>query len=199
MGIRTILTVLAILAWVTLPAHAETSQALQDPAPPASETPPAAEEPTVSEASAGDPETAETDSEEGNAALELEAILAEIAESDDYAESSNCLRMRAYRSVEILDDRHLLFIGKRKMWVNELRNRCASLRPDQILMFERRGSKICETDRVSGRDRHHMPGNFYGSCLLGRFAEIDEQQALALRDAISQARETKHRKEKSES
>ena len=58
-----------------------------------------------------DTQAGDEEAEEGSGTLELDAILAEIAESDDYAESSNCLRMRAYKSVEILDDRHLLFIG----------------------------------------------------------------------------------------
>ena len=126
-------------------------------------------------------------------ALDIETILSEIAKPDDYRESSNCLRVREYRTVEILDERHLLFRGKNKMWLSGLRHRCPSLRPNQILVFERQGATLCDTDKVSGRDRS-MPGIWRGSCLLGRFSEIDEQQAFALKEAIAQAGQTRRRK-----
>ena len=133
------------------------------------------------------------DQAEEQPALDIDTIFSENAGPDDYRESRNCLRVREYRSVEILDARHLLFIGRNKMWLNELRHRCPSLRPNQILVFERQGVTLCDTNRVSGRDRH-LPGIWRGSCLLGRFSVIDEQQALALKDAIAQAGQTRRKK-----
>jgi hypothetical protein len=125
--------------------------------------------------------------------LDVATILSELVDESEYSETKSCVSVRDYDSVRILDESHLLFEGDRRIWLNRLRHRCASLRNDPLLVFERRGSKICDSDRVSGRDRRDT-AMWYGSCLLGRFEQIDEQQAKALKDAIDQARRAKHGK-----
>ena len=116
----------------------------------------------------------------------LETILTETLPESAYRDTTRCLWANAYRSVEVLSDRYLIFQGKRdRVWINRLRNRCRGLRNDQILVFKRYGTRLCDTDQVSGSSRGF---GISASCMLGEFEEIDEQRANALKEAFRQAR-----------
>ncbi len=116
----------------------------------------------------------------------IEAILTETLPESEYRDTTRCLWANAYRSVEVLSDRYLIFQGNHdRVWINRLRNRCHGLRKDQTLIIERFGMRLCSTDQVSGSSRGF---GITSRCMLGEFEEIDEQRANALKEAFRQAR-----------
>lgn len=65
---------------------------------------------------------------------EIEAVIASILseplDPEIYGETKRCLADQEYRNFRVLDDRRLLFEGRRdKLWLNTLRMRCPDLRP----------------------------------------------------------------------
>ena len=116
----------------------------------------------------------------------LEAILTETLPESDYREMTRCLSTHAYRNVEILSDRYLLFKGTHdRVWVNRLRQRCSGLRRNVVLQFRLSGSNICANDLVSVWNP--LFRSIGASCALGQFEEIDEQRAVALQKAFRAA------------
>lgn len=99
--------------------------------------------------------------------------------------TENCLSTTLYGSVEVLDETRLLFRGRGgKMWVNELRTPCRSLRRDDTLMFELHSSSACAMDRVSVVD-HVLGWSRAGpTCTLGKFRAIPADQAAMITDLL---------------
>jgi hypothetical protein len=121
--------------------------------------------------------------------MEVERILTETSE---YGEAKRCLRSHEYRNFEILDDRRIIFSGRRdKLWLNQLRSSCPGLRTGHALKFVNLsgGSQICDLDSFEVVDFFYYPRFqrwpwqwFNGvRCALGKFEPITEQQAAALK------------------
>ena len=128
------------------------------------------------------------------APLDIETILLETPTAEDYGEIDSCLYRRKYDHVEMLDDWHMLFEGRNRVWLNRLRGRCG-IRDDAILVIEQYSSSTCRSDRVTGHSRG-SPSMIHGSCVLGDFQEIDPQQALALKESIKLAKQTRRQQAK---
>lgn len=126
--------------------------------------------------------------------LDVETILLETPTAEDYGEIDSCLYRRKYDHVEMLDDWHMLFEGRNRVWLNRLRGRCG-IRDDAILVIEQYSSSTCRLDRVTGHSRG-SPSMIHGSCVLGDFQEIDPQQALALKESIKLAKQTRRQQAK---
>ena len=126
--------------------------------------------------------------------LDVETILLETPTAEDYGEIDSCLYRRKYDHVEMLDDWHMLFEGRNRVWLNRLRGRCG-IRDDAILVIEQYSSSTCRSDRVTGHSRG-SPSMIHGSCVLGDFQEIDPQQALALKESIKLAKQTRRQQAK---
>jgi len=127
-----------------------------------------------------------SETHEPTKAQRLEAILTEALPEAEYREMSRCLWTTNYRTVEVLNDRYLIFRGsKQRVWINRLRNRCHGLRKNQILIFERSGMRLCSTDTVSSSS---FGFGITARCMLGEFEEIDELRADALEEALRKAR-----------
>ncbi|MEE8244926.1 MAG: hypothetical protein V3R27_08010, partial [Pseudomonadales bacterium] len=118
----------------------------------------------------------------------------ETPTAEDYGDIDSCLYRRKYDHVEMLDDRHMLFEGRNRVWLNRLRGRCG-IRDDAILVIEQYSSSTCRLDRVTGHSRG-SPSMINGSCVLGDFQEIDPQQALALKESIKLAKQTRRQQAK---
>jgi hypothetical protein len=104
----------------------------------------------------------------------------------EYSESNRCVFTYNYESVEILDSRHLLFVGRRgNFWLNQLRSECLGLRKDALLIFEARDRSICDMDGFRGGQRYGSAAEFAAHCMLGHFESISQAQADLLRDALS--------------
>jgi len=127
----------------------------------------------------------------GDAKAQVDFILDNPLKESDYERLDRCLYPRSYESVEILDARHLLFIGRRDMvWLNQLHFDCVGLRKDSVLVFEMQQGSLCELDRFHGAPRFALPGDFSAHCTLGRFEPITGAQADVLRDAFSRTART---------
>jgi hypothetical protein len=122
-----------------------------------------------------------------DAASQLAFILDNPLKESDYGRNERCLFPRTYESVEILDKRHLLFVGNRDaMWLNQLRNDCVGLRKDSLLIFEVREQSLCDADSFRSAPRNSaLSGEFGVHCTLGHFEPITPAQADLLRDAFA--------------
>ena len=116
---------------------------------------------------------------------DVDAILRETSPAADYSEAQNCITASSYRSIKALDDHHLLFEGRRGIWLNRLRHRCR-LGRDALLVIERSSSRLCDLDKISGHDRFGSYA-WRGQCVLGKFERIDPQQAAALKESVALA------------
>ena len=126
---------------------------------------------------------------------EMEMSLAELLASPDEAlqpEGRRCLPSLTQYNVSILDEGHLLVRGRGdSTWLNRLRGRCVGMRPDMILITERRGSsRQCEMDTVyaASRSSFRAAGNESARCRLGKFEPITPEHAGVLKVAFEQQR-----------
>ena len=119
---------------------------------------------------------------------ELEAILANPLGNAAYVNESRCIAGAGYGNVEIVDDRNLIFEGRRgKFWWNRLRQRCLGLHRSMRLTMERRSWRFCARDRFRGvgRSSTELPSTI---CELGNFVELDPESSELLRRAIEASR-----------
>lgn len=126
------------------------------------------------------------------AALEtVEQILSAPLDATEYAaEPERCISTYMYDSMEVLDDRHVLFKGRGgKLWLNQLRSRCVGLRQHSIPVIRLRDSQVCDMDTFQAMDS--MLGVWQRTsahCSLGTFTPITPEQADTVRAALDEAR-----------
>ena len=122
----------------------------------------------------------------GNA--EIETILANPLGNSAYVNESRCVPGGGFGNVEVVDDRNLVFEGRRgKLWWNRLRQRCLGLHSNMRLTMERRSWRFCARDRFRGvgRSSTDLPSTI---CELGNFVELDPESSEMLRRAIESSR-----------
>jgi hypothetical protein len=135
----------------------------------------------ASAASAAEPAELDRD-----AKLILEQPLPESA----YTRPVNCLPLRGYRTVEVLDSSHLLFWDGDRVWLNQLRRSCIGLSDDKLLYFNTSGMSLCAMDQFQAVDRATGAGTVT-RCSLQRFEPVTPAQAKQLRDWLAKlARKT---------
>ncbi len=122
--------------------------------------------------------------------LTVEEILNSTLDESAYGEVSRCLPSHTYDRVEILDDRHLVFYGRRnQVWLNKLRHKCPGLRRRDALKFDITGSRLCELDSVTAiESRGFGIDETSAKCALGSFQEIPAEQAALLMEQIQSRR-----------
>ncbi len=129
-------------------------------------------------------EDAEAAPEDGD----IETILANPLGNAAYVNESRCIPGAGYGNVEVVDDRNLIFEGRRgKLWWNRLRQRCLGLHSNMRLTMERRSWRFCARDRFRGvgRSSTELPSTI---CELGNFVELDPETSELLRRAIEASR-----------
>lgn len=113
------------------------------------------------------------------AALSLVALLAVGAAPHDplagriATGTSKCVDQIGNQALVIVDDRTLLYnpVGKR-IYRNDLADRCLGLDTDDILVIDQFGSQFCENDRFRTIDRgSSIPGPW---CRLGKFTAYEK-------------------------
>lgn len=111
--------------------------------------------------------------------------------ADSWADSepTNCVYARDVKQFEILDNEHLLFIGRLDhRWLNRLKTRCAGLRKNMVLNVSRFGSQICANDRITATSRGAVSGEGpVANCLLGQFESISLEQVTQLKASLAEA------------
>jgi hypothetical protein len=117
---------------------------------------------------------------------QIDYILDNPLQESEYVKSNRCIGMQTYRSVEVLDARHLLFLGKRgAVWLNRLRSNCVGLEDDSMMIFEAHDQSLCDMDGFRSTPRNAGSIGFGSHCMLGHFEPISESQADVLRDAFA--------------
>jgi hypothetical protein len=139
---------------------------------------------------AGSAPTPEQEAAQAAAAETIDEILSTPLESEEYGSPLRCLSTYNYHSVEILDDRHVLFKGTGdRLWLNQLRNRCIGLRTNSTPVFRLRDSQLCDMDTFEGMDS--MLGVYSRTtavCSLGTFTPVTREQADVIKTALREAR-----------
>jgi hypothetical protein len=128
----------------------------------------------------------------------IEADIEEILSLPVTAElggPKRCLAEHDYRSFRPLDDKFLLFEGRRgKLWINELRTTCPDLRHGHVLVVRSFSpSRVCDTDRFQMTDWFYRPwyrrwgpwhwGSDWGAgvyCSLGKFYPVTAGQVAEI-------------------
>ncbi len=130
--------------------------------------------------------------------MTVEAVLSEALPADAYVETTDCIRARGVKRVDVLDRGHLLIFGSHKRaWINRLETQCLGIRDDMIIMFDLWGTKICRYDFAYAQDRSKhsfdnyrdggIIGGYASRCRLGPFEEVDHQQAEMVLEAFRKA------------
>lgn len=120
---------------------------------------------------------------------DIDEILSLPLDPAEYGEAKRCLSDMEYRNFRPIDDRHILFEGRRgKLWMNTLRGRCSDLRYGDVLVVRQfSGSRMCDGDRFQATDWFDWPWyrrwpwtwGSWGtgpSCVLGKFQPVTEAQ-----------------------
>lgn len=121
--------------------------------------------------------------------LAVEDILANPLTDEDYREVRNCVWRRTIDDMEVLDERRVLFRGRRgELWLNQLEPPCLGLDADMLIHLRSYGGSICRLDKFHGRPRFGAMVPLTAECRLGQFETIDELREEALRRAIEEQR-----------
>ncbi|MEQ8857211.1 MAG: DUF6491 family protein [Pseudomonadales bacterium] len=122
----------------------------------------------------------------------LQDILSTPLSAADYTgDQERCLSSYAYRSVDVLDDQHVVFKGSgERLWLNKLRTRCIGLRPDEILQFEMRNNRVCDLDNFQAMDSFMYTARTSGTCTLGKFMPVSPEQMEAIELAFKESRDS---------
>lgn len=117
----------------------------------------------------------------------VEEILTPPEADEVYGKPRRCIGRREYRNAQIIDERTMLFIGRRnRAWVNRIPRPCLreAFRRQPMNFVSRSSMNLCERDHVefldpmSGLPRDGMQRG--PRCQLGRFQEVNADIANAL-------------------
>lgn len=129
---------------------------------------------------------------------QIDAILNEPLDVEQYGTMQRCLSDREYRNFRAIDDRHILFEGRREtLWINTLRTRCPDLRYGTVLVTSSSPmGRMCELDTFVAGDWFTWPWyrrwpwhwgtawNTGARCTLGKFQPITDDQLEAMEALI---------------
>ena len=121
---------------------------------------------------------------------DIAIILSAQLDPAEFGETKRCLADNEYRSFRALDDRRILFEGRRdRQWINTLRSRCPDLRYGDVLVVRSFSSmRMCDMDSFQVADWFDWPwyrrwpwhwGGGWGigaRCSLGKFQPVTEAQ-----------------------
>ncbi len=134
------------------------------------------------------------DSDDGRTAatqtppIDVETILSTPLDPGEYQQATRCISPRRYRTIEVVDEFNVLFVGRRETWLNRLRTRCPGLDSHMMIYLDLRGSRVCTLDHFRAAERSGF-GLPTPTCVLGDFELIDETQVDGLRAAIESERD----------
>ena len=124
---------------------------------------------------------------------DIDEILSLPLDPSEYGETKRCLSDMEFRSFRALDDRHILFEGRKgKLWINKLRGRCPDLRHGDVLVVRQfGGSRMCEREQFQVADWFDWPWyqrwpwhwGTWGAgpmCTLGDFQPVTEAQVAEI-------------------
>ena len=132
---------------------------------------------------------------------DIESILSQPLDAAEFGEPKRCLSDMDYRNFRALDDKRILFEGRRdKQWINTLRSRCPDLRYGNVLVVTSfSGMRMCDMDRFQVADwfdwpwYHRWPWHWGGNwgmgmqCTLGKFQPVTADQVAEI-EAVLKSR-----------
>lgn len=121
---------------------------------------------------------------------DIGAVLAVQLDPAEFGETKRCLAEHEYRNFRALDEKRILFEGRRdRMWINTLRGVCPDLRWGDVLVVRQfTGTRMCDGDRFTVADWFGFPwyrrsprywGTHWGTgtpCMLGKFQPVTGDQ-----------------------
>ncbi len=136
----------------------------------------------------------ESESRRQGIEADIQSILSTPLDPAEFGETKRCLADMEYRNFRVLDDRRILFEGRRdKLWINTLRSRCPDLRFGDVLVVRPfSGTRICDMDTFQVADWFDWPwyrrwpwhwGGRWGmgtQCSLGKFQPVTEDQVAEI-------------------
>lgn len=130
---------------------------------------------------------------------DINEILSLPLDPAEYGETKRCLSDTEYRTFRPLDERHILFEGRRnRLWINTLRGRCNDLRWGDVLIVRPTSpSRMCDMDRFEATDWFSWPWYrrwpwYWGAwgtgpiCSLGKFQPVTEAQVQEIEALLEQ-------------
>lgn len=114
---------------------------------------------------------------------EIEKLLNETSDLEEYVETSRCINARLIRNSRILDDRHVIFEmpGKKYLLV-QFTHRCQRLRRNSALIYETRGGgQLCRLDQIRAGNINERPGP---PCSIPGFSEVTAEQVSLLKEIL---------------
>jgi hypothetical protein len=132
---------------------------------------------------------------------DIDSILSQPLDAAEFGETKRCLSDMEYRNFRALDDKRILFEGRRdKQWINTLRSRCPDLQYGGILVVTSFSNmRMCDMDRFQVADWFDWPwyrrwpwhwGGNWGmgmQCMLGKFQPVTAGQVAEI-EAVLKSR-----------
>ena len=130
-------------------------------------------------------------SESGGSAVfspEVEAILSETPDGEDYGAMEKCIQARSIRGSQVLDDKHIVFeMPSRKYYLVQFEHSCHMMRPDVTIAYEPRGSQLCRMDFIRAVDSFG-PGSVGPPCSIPGFYPVTREQVALLKESLKARR-----------
>ena len=120
--------------------------------------------------------------------FDLDAFLAEGAQTGEYAEPVRCIQASRIRDIVVLDDQHVAFrLSRGEQYLVQFPHRCPGLHRNEPVAYETRGQRLCAQDWIRGM------GGFgsYGPgmrCNLDTFQPVSAEQLELLKDTLRRRR-----------
>lgn len=120
---------------------------------------------------------------------EIEKLLTESSDSEDYAVEERCLQTRNIRGTQILDDQHIVFrMSRDSLYLVRFKQRCLRLTKHSTLVYETHSNRLCRLDGIRASDSTGWVGP---PCSIPGFVEITRDQVTLLDDALKAQRDRK--------
>jgi hypothetical protein len=124
---------------------------------------------------------------------DIDAILSQPG-SPELGKMQSCLSDSAFRNFRALDEKHILFEGRRdRLWISTLHTRCPDLRWGETLVVKQfSGTRMCDGDKFYVTDWFDWPwyrrwpwnwGPNWSTgmqCILGKFQPVTADQVAEI-------------------
>ena len=157
---------------------------------------------TDEETSPADDEAPVPESEVENEDFDLDSLLNESGEddllqildqgpdSDKYSKTVNCINASRMRTHEVLSDRFVIIhLSDGMKYLIQFENRCAGLRPNSMIVFNRRSMRLCKNDELRAEmSSSGGAGVWSGPCRIPGFEPITDLQINLLKQGLETER-----------
>lgn len=118
---------------------------------------------------------------------EVEALLNQASDPEAYPGTERCIFTRDIRTIEILDQQHVVFeLSRKQLYLVQFPYVCHGLRRNGSLIYETRSGRLCRLDQV----RAFEPGETMPNppCTLPGFMPVEKEQVVQLKDSLKAKR-----------